>query len=121
MVKIRAAGGFAERLNGQNLGGDGVSGGGISRNGYTPRDIRFTTRGDTLYATVMSWPGDEPVAIFSLASSQPIKGKVEKVELLGHDGALQFTRGAEGLKVTFPTEKPCDFCYALKISGLKLA
>ncbi len=120
MVKIRAAGNFAGRLNGQNLGGDGVGGGGISHNGYTPKDIRFTTRGDTMYATVMKWPGDQPVTITSLASSQPLRGKVERVELLGHAGNLSFTQTGGGLSVTFPAEKPCDFVYALKISGLKL-
>ena len=120
MVKIRAAGNFAGRTNGQNQGGDGVSGGGISRNGYTAKDIRFTTHGDTLYATVMNWPGDEPVTITSLASSQPVQGKVKKVELLGHAGNLKCTQDGEGLKVTFPPEKPCDFVYALKITGLKL-
>jgi alpha-L-fucosidase len=120
MVAIRAKGGFAGRTNGQNLGGTGVSGGGISRNGYTAKDIRFTTRGDTLYATVMNWPGDEAVTITSLASGQPVKGKVKKVELLGHAGTLKFTQDGVGLKVTFPPEKPCDFVYTLKITGLKL-
>ena len=119
MVKIRAAG-FAGRINGQNQGGTGVGGGGISRNGYTPKDIRFTTHGDTLYATVMNWPGDQPVTITSLAGAQPGQGKVAQVELLGHAGALPFTQEAEGLKVKFPGEKPCDFVYALKITGLKL-
>ena len=110
MVKIRAAGGFAGRINGQNMSGTGVGGGGISRNGYTPKDIRFTTHGDTLYATVMNWPEDGAVTITSLASGQPVKGKVEQVELLGHDGNLPFTQDAEGLKVKFPAEKPCDYC-----------
>jgi alpha-L-fucosidase len=119
MVKLRADG-FAGRLNGQNLGGEGVGGGGISRNGYTAKDIRFTTHGHILYATVMNWPGEEPVIITSLASGKPVEGKVEKVELLGRDGVLPFTRDAEGLKVKFPAEKPCDFVYALKITGLKL-
>jgi alpha-L-fucosidase len=121
MVKIRAAGNFAGRINGQNMGGTGVSGGGISRNGYTPADIRFTTHGNTLYATVMSWPGDAPVTITSLAKGAPVQGFVKKVELLGHAGPLKFTQDGEGLKVTFPTEKPCDFVYALKITGLKLS
>ena len=120
MVKIRADGKFAGRLNGQNLGGDGVSGGGISRKGYTAQDIRFTTHGDTLYATVMNWPGDVPVTITSLAQGQSVRGKVSKVELLGHAGNLKFTLDAQGLKVNFPPEKPCDFVYSLKISGLKL-
>jgi len=120
MVAVRAKGGFAGRTNGQNLGGTGVGGGGISRNGYTPADIRFTTRGDTLYATVMNWPADQPVTIISLAKGQPVQGKVKRVELLGHPGPLKFTQDAAGLKVTFPPEKPCDFVYSLKITGLKL-
>jgi alpha-L-fucosidase len=120
MVKIRAAGNFAGRINGQGMGGTGISGGGMSRNGYTPADIRFNTHGDTLYANVMKWPTDAPVTIKSLATGQPVKGKVKKVELLGHPGTLKFTQDAEGLKVTFPPEKPCDFVYSLKITGLKL-
>jgi len=118
MVNIRAAG-FAGRINGQNQGGAGVGGGGISRNGYTHRDIRFTTHGDTLFATVMNWPGDQPVTITSLASGKPAQ-TIEKVELLGHAGPLPFTLDNEGLKVKFPAEKPCDFVYALRITGLKL-
>jgi len=119
MVKIRAAG-FAGRINGQNLGGTGVGGGGISRNGYTAKDIRFTTHGDTLYAAVMNWPEAGPVTITSLAGGQPVRGEVGRVELLGQAGTLPFTRDAEGLKVTFPGEKPCDYIYVLKITGLKL-
>jgi alpha-L-fucosidase len=68
----------------------------------------------------MNWPANAPVTITSLATGQPVKGKVEKVELLGNPGALQFTQDAAGLKVTFPAQPPCDFAYALKISGLKL-
>ena len=120
MVAIRAKGNFAGRLNGQNLGGDGVGGGGISRNGYTARDIRFTTHGNTLYATVMNWPGDDPVTITSLPAGASGHGRVERVELLGHGEPLKFTQDSDGLKVKFPPERPCDFVYSLKISGLKL-
>ena len=105
----------------------GVGGGGISRNGYTPADIRFNTRGDTLYAIVMKWPDPaaaQPVTITSLATGQPnpgvLGGKVQKVELLGHPSPLKFTQDTTGLKVMFPPEQPCDFVYSLKISGLKL-
>jgi alpha-L-fucosidase len=119
MVKIRAAGGFQGRLNGQNQGGDGVAGGGISKNGYTAKDIRFTIHEDTLYALVMNWPEASTVTIASLAKGLPLRGKVKKVELLGHSGALAFKQDSEGLKVTFPAEKPCDSVYALRISGFK--
>src|SRR5471030_1451088 len=68
MVAARAKG-FAGRLNGQNQGSPLVAGGGLPRKGYTPQDIRFTTHGDTLYATVMSWPAEETV-VTSLAAGQ---------------------------------------------------
>ena len=82
-------------------------------------NIRFTTRGDTLYATVMSRPGEEAV-ITSLATGKAPSGKIEKVELLGHAGALAFTQDAAGLHVKFPEEKPCDYAFVLKIAALKL-
>ena len=119
MTAARAKG-FVGRLNGQNQGDENVAGGGLPRKGYTPQDIRFTKHGDTLYATVMSWPGEEAVVI-SLATGKVPQGKIEKVELLGHAGALAFTQDAAGLHVKFPKEKPGDFAYALKITGLKLA
>ena len=97
MVKLRAAG-FAGRLNGQNMAGDGVGGGGLPRGGgYKPTDIRFTTHGDTLYATVMAWP-TEPVVVTSLASGTGVQGKVEKVELLGHAGELAFCAGCRRIE-----------------------
>jgi len=119
MAKLRANG-FAGKLNGQNMAGDGVGGGGLPRGGgYSQEDIRFTKHGDTLYAIVMKWPTDQ-VVIKSLATGRPVQGKVEKVELLGHTGELEFTQAEDGVKVKFPADKPCDFAYTLKITGLKL-
>jgi alpha-L-fucosidase len=92
----------------------------LPRHGYTPQDIRFTTHGDTLYAIVMSWPTDGQAVITSLATGQPVDGKIEKIEMLGHTGDLEFTQDGQGLKVMFPAEKPCDYAYVLKLSGLKL-
>jgi alpha-L-fucosidase len=68
----------------------------------------------------MAWPQDQAV-ITSLATGQGVQGKVEKVQLLGTDSDLVFTQDCEGLKIKFPVEKPCDYAYALKITGLKLS
>jgi alpha-L-fucosidase len=111
--------GFTGRINGQNQGSTAVSGGGMPRKGYTPQDIRFTTRNNTLYATVMKWPAGEAL-ITSLATGKPQEAKVTKVELLGHNSSLLFTQDSAGLHVKFPDEKPCDYAYVLKITGLKL-
>lgn len=103
------------RTNERQTGGGKIAGGGVPRGGYTPQDFRFTTKGDTLYAIAMTWPGEQAV-ITSLASGKSPQGKIEKVELLGHDGALHFTQDVDGLKVKMPADKPCDFAYSLKIS-----
>lgn len=86
---------------------------------YTGADVRFTTKGDTLYAILMAWPGEQ-ATIASLGTGQGSKGKVAKVELLGHTGDLKFVRDPQGLKVTMPADQPCKYAFTLKITGLKL-
>ena len=120
MAKVKTSGTFAGRLNGQSMGDANVSGGGLPRHGYTPKDIRFTRNGDTLYAVVMKWPDTGEVVVASLATGTAPPGKIAKVELLGHPARLTFTQDATGLTVKLPSEKPCDFAYALKITGLNL-
>jgi alpha-L-fucosidase len=69
-------------------------------------DIRFTTKGKTLYALVQGWPAGELV-IQSLASESPQQpGKALDVRLLGRDEALKFTQDTTGLRVTLPSAKP---------------
>jgi len=86
---------------------------------FTSKDFRFTKKGDALYAIAMNWPVREAV-IASLGSSAELNGPIEKVELLGHDGALEFTRDADALKITIPTERPTMHAHGFKITGLRL-
>lgn len=86
---------------------------------YTAEDIRFTTKGDSLYAIVIAWPGEQG-AITSLATGKSA-GKVLIVEMLGVAGNAPFRQDTEGLKIKMPAEKPCDFAYAVKMTGLKLS
>ena len=80
---------------------------------------RFTAKGDHLYAIAQAWPGETAV-IASLAAGKAPEGKIASVTLLGHPGRLEFTQDAEGLKVKLPAERPCDYAYSLKITGLKI-
>jgi alpha-L-fucosidase len=86
-----------------------------------PRGVvyRFTVKGDNLYALAQSWPGDTAV-ITSLATGKSPEGKIESVSLLGHDGNLEFTQDDQGLKVKMPAQRPCNYAYSLKITGLKM-
>ena len=81
--------------------------------------VHFTAKPDVLYAISLKWPEGE-LTIPALGSDHGLDGKIEQVELLGHAGTLEFTQAADGLKVKFPAEKPCDYAYALKITGLKV-
>lgn len=80
--------------------------------------IRFTTRGNTLYAISFAWPTNE-LDITELAKTRST-GEVNSVTLLGHRGHLEFTQDDTGLKIKPPAEKPCDYAYSFKISGLEL-
>ena len=81
---------------------------------YTARDIRFTTRGPTLYALVLDWPEKGRLVVRSLASSA---GRIEGVKLLGSTGKLSWAQTGEGLVVTLPENKPCQHVFVLKIAA----
>jgi alpha-L-fucosidase len=79
---------------------------------FTAADIRFTTKGPTLYAMTLG-KAEGTVLIRSLAGV----GAVRKVELVGSNGALDFRQDAEGLHVTVPAGAGHDYGVALKING----
>ena len=43
---------------------------------------------------------------------------MSSVRLLGSQADLKRSQTDEGLKITLPTEKPCDYAYAFKVAGL---
>jgi alpha-L-fucosidase len=85
------------------------------RTDFTGQDIRFTTKGDTLYAIVLAWPGVQ-CTLTSLGTSSTLwEGQVRDITLLGYDGRLEWSRSEQGLTVKMPDQKPCDHAFVLKI------
>lgn len=85
----------------------------ISEHGAKPfvaQDVRFTTKGDTLYAIFLDWPQSE-AAIAALRDAQ-----IDRIELLGGP-PLQFRRDGEALRITLPPPAGGAFVPALKING----
>jgi alpha-L-fucosidase len=88
---------------------------------YTAQDIRFTTKGKTLYALALGWPDDGQLTIKSLARPTGQSGsKITKVSLLGYRGKVDWKQTDTGLVVTLPAQKPSPYTCGLKISGSDL-
>jgi alpha-L-fucosidase len=69
---------------------------------FGPRDIRFTTTKNALYAIVLDDPG-LLATVTSIKRGMPlVRGELTRVELLGHPGALRWSWGQEGLIVQLP-------------------
>jgi alpha-L-fucosidase len=87
---------------------------------YTSEDVRFTAKGDTLYAFVLSWPESRNATIKTLANNSPqIAGqKITDVSLLGHKGKLDWSQTADGLTVKLPEKAPSEYAVTLRIKGL---
>jgi alpha-L-fucosidase len=76
---------------------------------FTNEDVRFTVKGNILYAVFLGWP-DQPQQIVRAITT------ANSVELLGY-GKLEFAAGAAGLKVSLPQQPPCENAFVLKITG----
>jgi len=85
--------------------------------GFTHEDIRYTTRGDVLYALGQDWPHSGYMSLTALAEGTGLrKGTIERVELLGHGQPLDFGLSVNGLNVKLPDARP-GFTPVLKIMG----
>jgi alpha-L-fucosidase len=83
---------------------------------FTAEDIRFTTKGNDLYAICLGWPG-ESTTIKSLGSGSAVKSdRIASVSMLGSQQPLSWTQDANGLRIQTPSEKPCDHAYTFKIA-----
>ncbi len=81
---------------------------------YTTRDMRFTTKGNDFYAIVLNW-GDN-VLVKSLDKNAIADAKIQNVQLLGSDEKIVWKQTDEGLKLSFPKTRPCEFAYSFKIT-----
>jgi alpha-L-fucosidase len=82
---------------------------------YTAADIRFTTKGDILYAMGLVRPADGRVTMKTLYAGAPyLERPIARVELVGSPAVLQWTQGRDGLHVQLPAAAK-DMPYALRI------
>ncbi|MFB3895289.1 MAG: alpha-L-fucosidase [bacterium] len=78
-------------------------------------NIRFTKKGNILYAICLDWPGDaQSLKISSLALSKDTL-KIKSVSLLGFHDTLVWKQDKQGLMINLPKEKPGENAWSFKI------
>ena len=82
---------------------------------YTAQDMRFTTKDNDLYAIILNW-SDNGTLIKSLNKESIADAKIVGINLLGSDEKIDWKQTDEGLKISFPQNKPCEYAYSFKIS-----
>jgi len=82
---------------------------------FTVEDIRFTARGNVLYAIVPQWPGEEVTIRTLRAGSYVPADKISEVRMLGAEGTLSWSQDEDGLRVKMPSVQPCQHAYTLKL------
>ncbi len=87
---------------------------------FTAEDLRFTTKGDTLYAIALGWPEGGQLTIRSLATQGAEGGNITKVSLLGYEGTVDWSRTTKGLMVKLPAQRLSEFTCAVRITGTDL-
>jgi alpha-L-fucosidase len=88
---------------------------------FTSRDIRYTTKGKTLYAIVMDWPGEKvnlTLPVFRQQSNEA------KVTLLGYNKPLVYTIEKNKISIEFPVlypfQRSCKYAYVMKFEGFEI-
>jgi alpha-L-fucosidase len=65
-----------------------------NRKDLTADEVRFTTKGTSLYAFVMGWPGNQAsITALAVGGANSVP-RIRNVELLGHKGKLRWTQDA---------------------------
>ena len=97
---------------------------------YTPEDIRFTVKDNSLYAIVLGWPIRSKFTIKTIRTSwinitesdDPnsfhliSKEDITSIRMLGVDKDLEWSVDDDGLHIVVPDKKPCDYAVTFKIS-----
>lgn len=81
----------------------------------TSEDIRFTTKGDTLFAITLDWPDDQLVIKSLGKNSGYFDKEIKQIELLGSSEKLSWDHSNSELTIFLPDIKPGDHAFSFKI------
>jgi len=77
-------------------------------------DIRFTTKGNLLYAICLDWP-EQDVVVKTLGNKGAATKTIVAVRMLGSKEAITWRQTDDGLALSVPREKPCRHAFVYRI------
>jgi len=87
---------------------------------YSNKDMRYTSKGNTIYATFFGWPDEKTVVLETFADGV-LDGdlEVKNISLLGYDGDLSWEKTANGVEISLPVGIVSDkaIVFKLEIEG----
>ena len=84
---------------------------------YSAKDIRYSTKTNTVYATILGWPGNNTKVVFESFSKEnwiDVK-EIKNVSLLGCEEKIQYSFSDDGLTVTTPAKVVDEMAVVFKI------
>lgn len=85
------------------------------REPFTSEDIRFTTKGNVLYAIVLACAQGAVTIRFLSSLSEIPREAISELTLVGKSEPLVWSQDEQGLTVQLPEEMPCEHAFALKL------
>ncbi len=84
---------------------------------YSWKDVRYTTKGDLVYATLLGWPGAGKEILLTAFAEDSLSDprEITSVSLMGSSAELTWEPGAKGLSITTPVEAPDQMAVVFKI------
>jgi alpha-L-fucosidase len=84
---------------------------------YSWKDVRYTTKGDLIYATLLGWPGAGKELVLKAFAEDKLSDPLEiaSVSLLGSSSELKWELTDEGLTLNTPEEAPDQMAVVFKI------
>ncbi|MCG2586947.1 alpha-L-fucosidase [Rhodohalobacter sulfatireducens] len=95
---------------------EGQFGGVTDAEGFTAEDVRYTRRGDTLYAIILGWPRANQEFQFDELNTESLDGKtISDISILGSSEEIDWDLSDESLSVQMPSETPDEKAIVFKI------
>lgn len=84
---------------------------------YSATDVRYTTKGDVIYAMLLGWPGNNTPILLKSFSVNEWKNprEIKSVSLLGSDKQLKYLVDDNGLKINTPDTSVDEMAVVFKI------